>query len=67
MKTLTNAYIKKDGEGSYWLRVESSAGMASINLSAEEDELICRVLEQWAKEQLEEAPLEASGDDKSVM
>ena len=50
---LKNASAKKDADGDYWLFIESSEGKAMfclsacVDLDAEENELIKRVLDGW--------------------
>lgn len=55
-----NAILQKDGDGHFWLFIESSAGKASFNLTAigmdpitqkYKDDIIEKVLEAWLTEQ----------------
>ena len=54
---LKNASAKRDADGDYWLFIESSEGKAMfclsecIDLEAEENELIKRVLDGWLADQ----------------
>lgn len=57
IRYLKNAWVRKDGEGDYWLNIESGETSAmfclteSIDLDADENSIIRRVLESWIADQ----------------
>ena len=54
---LKNAWVRKDGEGDYWLFIERSEGQAMfclsecVDLDAPDNQFIKRTLDAWLAEQ----------------